>query len=51
MTHSVKHHLDVDVGADAYDVQIRRLIPHYDEMLPTGVELLATLALRARTRA
>src|SRR5258708_18988020 len=42
MTHSVKRHLDVD--ADAYDVQIRRFIPHYDEMLATGVELLATLA-------
>jgi 2-polyprenyl-3-methyl-5-hydroxy-6-metoxy-1,4-benzoquinol methylase len=42
MAHSVKHHLDVD--ADAYDVQIRRFIPHYDEMLATGVELLATLA-------
>jgi tRNA (cmo5U34)-methyltransferase len=42
MTHSVKHHLDVD--ADAYDVQILRFIPHYGEMLATGVELLATLA-------
>ena len=41
-THSVKRHLDVD--ADAYDVQIRRLIPHYDEMIATGVELLAALA-------
>jgi tRNA (cmo5U34)-methyltransferase len=40
-THSVKRHLDVD--ADAYDVQIRRFIPHYDEMLATGVDLLATL--------
>jgi tRNA (cmo5U34)-methyltransferase len=41
-THSVKRHLDVD--ADGYDVQIRRLIPDYDEMIQTGVELLAALA-------
>lgn len=41
-THSVKQHLDVD--AERYDVQIRRFIPHYDEMLATGVELLAALA-------
>ena len=41
-THSVKRHLDVD--APGYDVQIRRLIPHYDEMIATGVELLAALA-------
>lgn len=41
-THSVKRHLDVD--AESYDVQIRRLIPHYDEMIATGVELLAALA-------
>jgi tRNA (cmo5U34)-methyltransferase len=40
--HSVKRHLDVD--ADAYDVQIRRFIPHYDDMIATGVELLAALA-------
>jgi tRNA (cmo5U34)-methyltransferase len=40
-THSVKRHLDID-AAD-YDVQIRRIIPHYDDMLATGVELLATL--------
>ncbi len=44
MAHSVKRHLDVD--ADAYDVAIRRFIPHYDEMLATGVELLAALAPR-----
>jgi tRNA (cmo5U34)-methyltransferase len=42
MVHSVKRHLAVD--ADAYDVEIRRFIPHYDEMLATGVELLASLA-------
>ncbi|MCW3066692.1 MAG: hypothetical protein JWN32_3864 [Solirubrobacterales bacterium] len=42
MAHSVKRHLDVD--ADAYDVEIRRFIPHYDDMLVTGVELLAALA-------
>src|ERR1700757_2525449 len=41
-THSVKRHLDVD--AEGYDVQIRRLIPHYDEMITTGVELLSALA-------
>jgi tRNA (cmo5U34)-methyltransferase len=27
-----------------YDVEIRRFIPHYDDMLATGVELLAALA-------
>ena len=42
MAHSVKRHLDVD--ADAYDVAIRRFIPYYDDMLATGVELLAALA-------
>ena len=41
-THSVKRHLDVD--AESYDVQIRRFIPHYDEMIATGVEVLAALA-------
>jgi tRNA (cmo5U34)-methyltransferase len=40
-THSVKRHLDID--ADAYDVEIRRLIPYYDDMLTTAVELLAAL--------
>lgn len=40
--HSVKRHLRVD--ADGYDVQIRRLIPDYDEMIATGVELLGALA-------
>lgn len=40
-THSVKRHLDVE--ADAYDVQIRRFIPHYDDMLATAVELLGSL--------
>lgn len=40
-THSVKRHLDVD--AEGYDVQIRRLIPHYDEMIETGVEVLGAL--------
>jgi tRNA (cmo5U34)-methyltransferase len=40
--HSVKRHLHVD--AETYDVQIRRLIPYYDEMITTGVEVLATLA-------
>jgi tRNA (cmo5U34)-methyltransferase len=42
VAHSVKRHLDVD--ADAYDVEIRRFIPDYDDMLATGVELLAALA-------
>jgi ubiquinone/menaquinone biosynthesis C-methylase UbiE len=41
-THSVKRHLDVD--AEGYDVQIRRFIPHYDDMIKTGVELLGVLA-------
>ena len=40
--HSVKRHLRVD--AEGYDVQIRRLIPHYDEMIATGLEVLAALA-------
>jgi tRNA (cmo5U34)-methyltransferase len=44
VAHSVKRHLDVD--ADAYDVEIRRFIPDYDDMLATGVELLAALAPR-----
>ncbi len=41
-THSVKRHLRVDAGG--YDVQIRRFIPYYDEMIATGVEVLAALA-------
>jgi tRNA (cmo5U34)-methyltransferase len=41
-THSVKAHLRV--AADDYDVQIRRFIPHYDEMISTGMEVLAALA-------
>jgi tRNA (cmo5U34)-methyltransferase len=41
-THSVKRHLGVE--AESYDVQIRRFIPHYDDMVSTGVELLAALA-------
>jgi tRNA (cmo5U34)-methyltransferase len=44
-THSVKRHLDID--ADVYDVEIRRLIPDYDDMLDTGVEVLAALAAPA----
>jgi tRNA (cmo5U34)-methyltransferase len=39
--HSVKRHLQVD--AESYDDEIRRLIPHYDEMIATGVEVLASL--------
>jgi tRNA (cmo5U34)-methyltransferase len=40
--HSVKRHLQVD--ADTYDVEIRRFIPYYDDMIATGVELVAALA-------
>ena len=40
--HSAKRHLRVD--AEGYDVQICRFIPHYDEMIATGVEVLAALA-------
>jgi tRNA (cmo5U34)-methyltransferase len=40
--HSVKRHLDVD--AEGYDVEIRRFIPHYEDMIATGVELLVALA-------
>jgi hypothetical protein len=42
--HPVKRHLRVD--AEGYDVENRRFIPHYDEMIATGVEVLAALALR-----
>jgi len=38
----VKRHLDVD--AERYDVEIRRFIPHYEEMIATGVEVLSALA-------
>lgn len=41
-THSVRRHLDV--VAEDYDAQIRRFIPHYDEMIATGVQVLAALA-------
>jgi tRNA (cmo5U34)-methyltransferase len=40
--HSVERHLQVD--AEGYDVEIRRFIPYYDDMIATGVELLAALA-------
>src|SRR5215469_16696127 len=40
-THSVKRHLDV--AAEDYDMQIRRFIPHYEDMIATGVELLGAL--------
>jgi tRNA (cmo5U34)-methyltransferase len=39
--HSVKRHLDV--GANDYDLHIRRLIPYYDELISTGVDVLAAL--------
>lgn len=38
----MKRHLRVD--ADGYDAQIRRFIPHYEEMIATGVEVLSALA-------
>jgi hypothetical protein len=44
IAHSVKRNLQID--ADEYDVDIRRFIPHYDDMLATGLELLAALAPR-----
>ena len=40
--HSVERHLHVD--PDTYDVEIRRFIPYYDDMIATGVELLGALA-------
>jgi tRNA (cmo5U34)-methyltransferase len=40
--HSVERHLQVH--AEGYDVEIRRFIPYYDDMIATGVELLAALA-------
>jgi tRNA (cmo5U34)-methyltransferase len=40
--HSVKRHLQVD--AESYDVEIRRFIPYYEDMIATGVELLTALA-------
>ncbi len=40
--HSVERHLRVD--AEGYDAEIRRFIPYYDDMIATGVELLAALA-------
>jgi tRNA (cmo5U34)-methyltransferase len=39
--HSVKRHLDV--GANDYDLHIRRLIPYYDELISAGVDVLAAL--------
>lgn len=39
--HSVKGHLDVE--AEGFDARIRRFIPHYDELLTTGVAALAEL--------
>ena len=38
----MKRHLDLD--AERYDVEIRRFIPHYEEMIATGVEVLSALA-------
>jgi tRNA (cmo5U34)-methyltransferase len=40
-THSVRQHLRVD--AESYDVEIRRFIPHYDEMIETGIGVLESL--------
>jgi tRNA (cmo5U34)-methyltransferase len=36
--HSVEKHLRVDV--DEYDAEIRRFVPHYEEMIATAVSLL-----------
>jgi SAM-dependent methyltransferase len=41
VTHSVEGHLGL-VAVD-YDREIRRLVPHYDELLAEGVELLRAL--------
>ena len=41
--HSVEL-VDLRVDAEGYDAEIRRFIPHYDDMIATGVELLAALA-------
>ncbi|MDY7231132.1 class I SAM-dependent methyltransferase [Hyalangium rubrum] len=41
MSHSVQAHLDV--APAAYDVAIRKFIPHYEEMLSRAVETLAGL--------
>src|SRR6185436_765687 len=42
--HRVASHLGVDSAE--YDVQIRRWIPYYEEMLATVVELLAPVVAR-----
>jgi len=39
--HSVSQHLRLDV--EAYDTAIRTFIPHYEELLSTGVEILSAL--------
>jgi tRNA (cmo5U34)-methyltransferase len=41
-THSVQDHLRVPL--EEYDLAIRRFVPHYDEMLQTGLEIVARLA-------
>src|SRR6185312_2550575 len=43
-SHSVASHLRLDVAE--YDKSIRVLVPHYDEMMATGVGLLESLAPR-----
>jgi tRNA (cmo5U34)-methyltransferase len=45
--HSVEKHLRVDV--DEYDAQIRRFVPHYEEMLVTAVSLLGALVPEGAT--
>jgi hypothetical protein len=45
-THSVKRHLDVD--ADVYDVQIRRLIPDWHGQVIRAVDVLDWTAMAAR---
>ena len=39
--HSVKQHLNV--AAESYDAVIRSFVPHYDELLTTGVRFLKNL--------
>lgn len=41
-THSVEQHLGLKI--EDYDREIRRLVPHYDELVSEGLELLRRLA-------
>lgn len=42
MSHSVEQHLGLKI--EDYDREIRRLVPHYDELVSEGLELLRRLA-------